>query len=359
MLDSIEAFRRALWLVLLTGLGALAAAFATLVLSRLIRKAAAARRATLERRYRSAVDRVLVPAERDAAIAELVKAPRVHRGVIGAMLLRPLRVARGDLIEAIRIAAAALGRDEGWRADVRDHRWWVRADAVRALGLIRDPGALKLLLTALEDDHDEVRAAAVEAIGLSGDPAAIPALLARLSGESRHQRVRVVEALRMFGPGATPALVAHARAFPDDRLSAATVLGQIGGADALPSLVELMSDDRDDVRAAAIAAAGTLGLDDRAFYFVLKALGDQSAAVRAMAARAIARSARAGTAAHLDPLLDDGWDVAVQAALSLKRLGREGRDVLERRAATDGQAADLASQMLWEGAAMGGGRTGA
>ena len=357
MLDSIDAFRRALWIVLLTGLGALAAAFATLVLSRLIRKAAAARRATLERRSRDAVDRVLVPAAHDAAIAELAAAPRAHRGVIGAMLLRPLRVARGDLIDAVRAAAAALGRDARWLADVRDHRWWVRASAVRALGLIRDPRALSPLMTALEDDHDEVRAAAVEAIGLSGDPAAIPALLARLSGESRHQRVRVVEALRLFGPRATPALVAHARAFPDDRLAVATVLGQIGGPDALPSLIELMSDARDDVRAAAISAAGTMGLDDRAFYFVLKALQDESVAVRAMAARAIARAARSGTAAYLDPLLDDAWDVAVEAALSLKRLGREGAEVLERRASTAGQAADLAMQMLWEGTAMGGERT--
>lgn len=354
MPDSIDAFRRALWLVLLTGLGALAAAFATLVISRLIRRAASARRVALERRYRGAVDRVLVPSERDAAIAELVEAPRVHRGLIGSMLLRPLRVARGDLIDAVRAAATALGRDEGWLADVRDHRWWVRADAVRALGLIRDPRALTPLMAALEDDHDEVRAAAVEAIGLAGDPAAIPALLARLSGESRHQRVRVVEALRLFGPRATPALVAHARAFPDDRLAVATVLGQIGGADAVPTLIELMSDARSDVRAEAVSAAGTIGLDDRAFYFVLKALQDESAGVRAMAARAIARAARPGTAAYLEPLLDDAWDVAVQAALSLKRLGREGIEVLERKVTAGGQAADLATQMLWEGAAMGG-----
>lgn len=358
MLDSVEAFRRLLWIILSAGIGAVMLAFAGLVLSRLARRAAAARRARIQQRYHGAVSRLMAPGTAAGAVAELAAAPRAHRRLIGNLLLRPLRVARGDLSDTTRRAAAALGRDRVWRQEIEDRRWWVRSEAARALGLIRDRDSVPLLKAALDDPHDEVRAAAVEALGLAGDSSVIPTLLARLASESKHQRVRIVEALRQFGEAATPALIAHARAFPDDRLAAAVVLGHIGGSGALRSLTEWMDDAAPAVRAAATAAAGAIGLDDRTFYFVLRNLGDDSPEVRAAAARAVSRPPRPGTAVHIEPLLGDIWDVAVEAALSLKRLGHEGHDVLRRAVQTAGAGADLASQMLWDGpAASGGGQS--
>lgn len=352
MLDSLDTFRRALWILLGSGLAALAIVFVSLIVSRLARTYAARRRARIEARYLPAVDALLIPATSPGAMESLRLAPSAHHDLIGRLLLRPLRVARGEVVGAIRAAAEALGHDRRWLAGLTDHRWWVRADSARALGLIRSSDALEGLTRALADDSEEVRAAAVESLGLLGDVRAIPALLEGLASGSRQQRVRVVEALRSFGPAATPGLLGHAAAAPGDRRTVAGVLGQIGGADALPVLIGWMSDPDPAVRAASLEAAGTLGIDDRAHYFVLRALEDEALEVRAMAARALARSPRQGTSRYLEPRLDDAWDVAVQSALALRRLGREGIDVLERRAGGDGQASQLAGQILWERGAM-------
>lgn len=358
MLDSLDVFRRTLWIVLGAGLGALALAFGGLVVSRLARAAAARRRARIESRYLPLVDALLLPARAGAAMDALRAAPSGHRPLIGSLLLRVLRVARGEIVPTLRTAAGALGQERRWREGLRDRRWWVRADSARALGQIRCAEAFDALAAALDDDHDEVRAAAVEALGLLEDARAVPALLGGLAAGSRQQRVRVVEALRRFGPAAMPRLVEQAARVPSDRRTVASVLGQIGGADAVPVLIAWMSDAEAQVRAAAVEAAGTLGIDDRAHYYVLRALQDDSPAVRAMAARALSRSPRAGTARYLEPLLDDAWDVAVQSAMALKRLGHEGLDVLQRRAGGGDQAARLAGQMLWQAGAPGASRGG-
>lgn len=358
MLDSLEVFRRTLWIVLGGGLGALALTFGGLIVSRFARSAAARRRARIEARYRPFVDALVVPARADAAIDALRAAPAKHHALIGSLLLRVLRVARGEIVQTLRTVADALGLERRWRDSLRDRRWWVRADSARALGQIRSAGAFDALAAALDDDHDEVRAAAVEALGLLEDVRAVPALLEGLAAGSRQQRVRVVEALRRFGPAATPRLVEQAARVPADRRTVAAVLGQIGGADAVPVLITWMSDEDAQVRAAAVEAAGTLGIDDRAHYYVLRALQDDAPAVRAMAARALSRSPRAGTARYLEPQLDDAWDVAVQSAVALKRLGREGLEVLQRRAAGGDQAARLAGQMLWQAGPSNAPRTG-
>lgn len=352
MLDSLETFRIVLWIILGSGLAALALVFAGLILSRLMRTLAARRRGAIEQRYMPLIDDLLLPATARGAIDSLHAAPAAHHNLIGGLLLRPLRVARGEVIASIRSAAEALQQDRRWMSGLGDRRWWVRAESARALGLIRSPGALANLTRTLEDDSEEVRAAAVDSLGLLGDVRAIPALLGGLASGSRQQRVRVVEALRLLGPAATPGLLEHAAASPGDRRVVAGVLGQIGGADALPTLIEWMSDADPGVRAAALEAAGTLGIDDRAYYFVLRALRDEAAPVRGMAARALARSPRQGTAQYLEPGLDDEWDVAVQSAMALRRLGSDGIAVLERRAAGEGQAAQLAGQVLWERGSM-------
>lgn len=356
MFESIETLRRVLWIILGSGLAALGLVFGGLIFSRLTRTLQAGRRTAIEARYLPLVDGLLLPATARGALDALQATPSAHHDLIGGLLLRPLRVARGEIVGSIRAAAETLGQDRRWLGGLDDRRWWVRAESARALGLIRSPDALPWLTQALEDDSEEVRAAAVESLGLLGDVRAIPALLAGLAHGSRQQRVRVIEALRLLGPAATPGLLEHAVAAPGDRRVVASVLGQIGGADALPTLIEWMSDTDSAVRAAALEAAGTLGIDDRAHYFVLRALQDETPDVRAMAARALARSPRQGIARYLEPRLDDAWDVAVQSAIALRRLGPEGLAVLERLAGGEGQAAQLAGQILWERRSMPGPR---
>lgn len=75
-------------------------------------------------------------------------------------------------------------------------------------------------------------------------------------------------------------------------------------------LLQWCTDSRSDVRAAALGALGSIGLDNRSYDVALRALGDADPQARAMAARA-------------------------------------GLAALQARAREEGQAGDLARQMLW------------
>lgn len=294
------------------------------------------------------VDRVIVPVPDPRAVADLAAAARRYPAEVSRLLLGLARLTEGSLVDRLRMVALEGGLVPRWLRGLEDRRWWVRAEAALALGLVREPGATPTLLALLDDPHDEVRAAAVDALGRLGRPDAVPALIARLSSESRHQRARVVEALRRFGEEVIRPLLSHVAAHPADRPMAAELLGLIGGTAALATVLAWTSDEDPALRAAALKALGTIGLDDRAFYFALRGLGDADPEVRAMAARALGRSARADAAPYLAAHLDDEWIVAAHAATALRQLGEAGAQALAARAAEPSMAGRLARQMLWQ-----------
>jgi len=321
---------------------------AYLVIQRVIRDLAARRRRTLVTRYRPVIDAITQVGPTPQALDRLRRAPASHRSIVAGLLLAPLRSARGDLVSHVRQAAVAIGLVEHWLADLQNRRWWRRADSVRALGFVEERSALPAIMRILDDEHEEVRAAAVEAAGRLGDPRAIPALLEHLADSGRYQRARVVDALRSLGPPVTPALVELARARPDRARLVVDVLGLIGTAAAIDPLLQWCGDSRGDVRAAALGALGSIGLDDRSYYYALRALGDSDPQARAMAARALGRGRREDAVGYLAGRLDDEWLPAAQAAGALRRLGGAGLAALQARARDEGQAGDLARQMLWE-----------
>jgi HEAT repeat protein len=278
----------------------------------------------------------------------LARVPARHLFVLEAMMLKTLALATGTLVDRIRAGARAAGLVEQWARQLSDRKWWIRAEAARALGLVRESRALPLIFSVLDDDHEEVRAAAVEALGLIGHPSAIPVLLARLADESRHQRARIVEALREFGDIATPALVEHVRTHSADAVMVADILGLIGGHVAAETLKQWARDPNQYVRTAAMRAMGTIGLDEEGAGLAVAALSDEAAEVRAMGARALGRSRRSDAAPSLAARLDDEWMVAASCADALRRLGRPGIDALQTRADDPGYVGELARQMLWE-----------
>jgi hypothetical protein len=299
-------------------------------------------------RYQPVVTQMVAENTPAAGFTTLAAAPPAHRRVIGSLLLEPLAVAGGEVVGPLREVAARLGLTDLWLADLRSRVWWSRANAARAIGLIGESRGFESLIRALEDDHEEVRAAAVEGLGHLADPRAISPLLTALSDSTRFQRPRVVEALSRFGPSVAPLLLADARREPDNAVLAADVLGMIGGTEAVAGLTAWAAADDPQLRAAAIGSLGSIGLDERTFYFALRALADPEPAVRARAARAIGRSSREDAAPYLAPCLEDEWQVAAQAARALRRLGEPGIRCLEARAQAEGLPGDLARQMLWE-----------
>jgi HEAT repeat protein len=283
-----------------------------------------------------------------AGFTALATAPAAHRRVIGSLLLRPLAVTGGEVVGPLREVAARLGLTDLWLADLQSRVWWSRAYAARAIGLIGESRGFESLIGALEDDHEEVRAAAVEGLGHLGDPQAITPLLRALSDSARFQRARVVEALGRLGLSVAPLLLEYVRQEPDDAVLAAEVLGMIGGAEAVGGLTAWAAADDPHLRAAAIGSLGAIGLDERTFYFALRALADPDPTVRAQAAQALGRTSREDAVPYLAPCLDDEWQVAAHAARALRGLGAAGITCLEARAQAEGLPGDLARQMLWE-----------
>jgi HEAT repeat protein len=346
-----DLFRQYLIVFLEASFVALALLFAYVLVRHLLEHLREQREARQRALHQPAVDAVLAatsPAELEAAIGRLAAAPPRHLPLVGSLLIKPLRVASGSPVTSARAAATRLGLIDRWTKDLAAHAWWRQADAARALGLVRAEGVLKPLLALLDDPHEEVRAAAVEALGHLGDPACVPALLQALPDASRHQRARVVEAIRELGPSVAHALIAHARVRPDDLATVAELIGFTGAAGATDDLLAWSGHADAKVRAAALQAIGSLGLDDRAYYYTLRALGDTDAAVRAMAARALGRSRRGDAAPYLAQHLGDDWLVAAHAATALRMLGPSGERELVARQEAPGLTGVLARQMLWE-----------
>lgn len=347
MVRAAEIIERILVPILFGGGWMLVLLLGYLFIQRAVRGLAQRRRQRLISRYRPLVDTIVQHGPAVETLTRLRRVPASHRSILADLLLAPLHATRGPVVSHLREAAAAIGLVDEWKTQRQHRHWWRRADSVRALGLVEEPSALPLILRALDDEHKEVRAAAVDAAGRLGDDRAIPALLAHLTDAPHYQRVRIVDALWSLGPAVTPALVDLARTRPDCTRLVADVLGMIGTTTAIDPLLEWCADPRSEVRAAALSALGSLGLDDRSYYFAVKALGDADPLARAMAARALGRGRREDAAGYLAARLDDEWLPAAQAAGALRQLGAPGRVALLARAHDEGQAGDLARQMLW------------
>ncbi len=353
MLAIAEILRRALLPFLAITGAVLGALLAALVLQRAVREVVWWRKTRLERRYQPAVDRLLRGEVAFPKATLLIRAPARHRRLIAGLLVEPLRVLSGEPVDRACGAAHAMGLTPLWLADLQDRQWWRRAEAALALGFVGEVTAYDALLGLLEDPHEEVRAAAVEALGRLGDVRAVPALLAGLAEQSRHQRARIIDAVSMLGPEGRSDLLAHACRFPEQLPILSEVIASVCGSAAVPNLLEWASAPVPAIRAAAMLALGTIGVDDRSFYHALRALGDVDDDVRAMAARALGRSGRKDATDYLAAHLDDAWLVAAQSSRALASLGLPGIVALEGRSSEDGKAGDLARHMLWEQRALG------
>lgn len=340
--------RRYLWIVLAAGLVLLALCVILLVILRLTTMAATWRRRRLEALYRPLVDALSDATRTIDARARLGRAPSRHRDILGAMMLRTLRVTSGDVVDRLRAGASVLGLDRRWCDELRHRHSWKRADAAHALGLVREQGAVTALLPLIDDPSEDVRAAVVMALGLLADPRAIPPLIECLGHETRHQRLRIVEALQCFGDDVWPPLLASLSTRPALLPVLAELIGQLHLAAGVDQLVEWCGHESAPLRGAAFRALSSVGSDDRGYYHAVKALGDDSADVRAMAARVLGQSHRADASPYLEARLTDEWPVAAEAAAALRGLGATGTSALERAVAAGGPGADLARQMLWE-----------
>ena len=338
--------RIALW-ALWIGLTAAAAMAVVVIVERLTLIAHDRFLRRLERQYSPLIDRALQGDAR--ALESLVRSPSRYRLELARLLIFPLVEDRSpdriagtrDIIQAMSLIPLA----DRW---LRSHRWWRRAPALQAFGLLQFADRAKQIVAALDDHNAEVRNAALDALADLHDPATLQAIVVRLHDTSL-QRGRRAAALTAFGARCEGFLVELSRVDPAHRLNYAKALSICGTAGSRPILCAWTTDPREEVRAAAFEALARVGLDDRAAALAIAALESSDVHERAMAAAALHGWTGAGDGPpRLARHLGDAWPVAVRAAHALQSMGPAGRAALEPYTARTDQAGLLARQMLWE-----------
>ena len=306
-----------------------------------------ARQRRFEEEYTPIVRRAL---EGDAgAERALAASPRQHRLDIATLLIVPLIEDRDPArIARTRAIVAAMSLLSEADRFLISERWWRRALALRALGLLQSRDHTARIVAALDDVNVDVRAAALDALADLRDPASLPAIIVRLLDTTLH-RGRRLAALAAFGADAEPALLELAEIDPAHRVHYGRALAICGTAASRPVLHGWTRDPRPPVRAAAFAALARIGLDERSAGLAIAALDDEDAGVRAAAAQSLHEWTGPGdAAAHLARHLDDAWNVAVPAARSLQSMAPAGWEALRACAQRSDLSGLLARQMLWE-----------
>jgi len=160
---------------------------------------------------------------------------------------------RNDDYKKRRNAIENLAKSKDKRAmaslltTVHDNDWSIQAAAIKALGQIGDPQAVPTLIEIVLNDDEWVAEAAAEALGMIGDVRAIPALIRAVHSEHLLKQFDGLLEQRSHSVDSETWVLLGQTYFDisDLRCAAARALGQIGNAQALPSLIAALNDPHD------------------------------------------------------------------------------------------------------------------
>ncbi len=271
----------------------------------------------------------------------------MERAPLGSAPIRKLTAVPGQPLSVMAVDAAgrhqvSLTLTADLVAGLDDPDAGRRAAAARAIGLLRDPAALPLLLSHLEDSDPLVGDQIAWAIGQLGEPAAVPALLRGLAAQGEAIQARAAFALGLLRAGeAVPALAEVLRSGqPMAQRRAAEALAAIGTPEAIAALAAPLADaDRTSARHAAMIGLEQAG--DAAVDVLAAALSAPSPAARANAAEMLGwLKAAAASPALIQALSDSEPGVRAQAAWALGEVGtEEARLALAARLSAEEQPA--------------------
>jgi HEAT repeat protein len=196
-------------------------------------------------------------------------------------------------------ALGSIGPEPGvvdFLSELLSHdEWIIRHEAAKALVQIGSAagGALYSLVDALKDPGKSIRRNAAKTLGLirGSDDVVIPALIGALDDEDSNVRKQAAISLAYFGPDAKdaiPKLVENFRECKrDDRSKYAYALSCIG-VETVPSLIELLDSDDENIRYYAVDAMRRIGPDAIEAHpkLTIMAEEDESSDVRYAARRA-------------------------------------------------------------------------
>ena len=144
--------------------------------------------------------------------------------------------------------------------------------------------AVASLIQGVKDSNIDVRMAAIRSLGMLGDPGATDVIITAARDRNHDARVKAVEALILLDePAIIPMVVALNDKDPVLREALEAALVQITGKPVAELLAEMISDPRSDVRCAAARALGRNG-EIGAMAPLVKALQHPDAELRMAAA---------------------------------------------------------------------------
>lgn len=278
---------------------------------------------------------------------------RRERPVVEGILLDNARFLKGTARERISAACEELGYVEERIRQLRNPRWWKRAEAAEKLGTMMSPRAAAELIPLMRDQITEVRMRAARALGELKTPTSIRPLIEALQDPSRWSALRIADILAGMGPEAADELVDQFATLPIRvRVAAVDCLGRAKSRKAPDLLVSLLSDPDRDIRARAAHALGLIG-DPNFTPELVKTLKDQEWPARAMAAKALGRLGRPEAVGYLKNVLkDQEWWVRINAAEGLRALGDLGLASLMDAIDSDDRYARHAAVATLEGAGV-------
>jgi HEAT repeat protein len=219
----------------------------------------------------------------------------------------------------------------------------VRKFVLDILGAIAAPDSVGPMIECLADEDSNVRAAAAENLGLMKEVEAVPRLLQTMGDADLMSRFTILEALAQIGAEVPVAALLPYRGEKLLRQAMFDCLGHVGNGDAIPVLIEGLTDSMRNVREAATLALGrianrssseiALALTERDDPAVAEVLAQQLESrrpeVRRAAVHLLGWAGNEKTAAALLPLVGDE-ELSREAAAALIAIGRDSACTLTR-----------------------------
>ena len=209
-------------------------------------------------------------AVRDAAIGALLAIGEPAVTTLGACLSDPVLTVQ-ELASSVLAAIADVRVLTPLITALKSHDWIVRMHSAKALGRIKDPGAVAPLVPLLQDSVKAVREETSTALAAIGE-AALSSLFVALTHAEWLVRLHAVEALgKTRSPEAVDPLLSVLFNDRDAavREDAVRALGQIGDTRAVEFLVTVMKEP--GLRPLAVEALGQIG-DRRAVPVLINVL---------------------------------------------------------------------------------------
>jgi hypothetical protein len=256
--------------------------------------------------------------------SQLAGFDELERPLAAVALIERLRPAAPEEREQLLAVLREVGAVELLVRQTRSRIPWRRALAVRTLGWAGAEETVPVLIERLGDHSRYVQAAAVRALGRVGDPQALPLLGELYRAPGRVPPGAIYDALDSFGSAAAPTFAGALRS-EHEPVRVASCYGVAAVCEfeqARGELPPLLADPSASVRAAAAEALGQVG-SGALPAGLARASRDEVATVRVAATRALGvYDDPQAVELAVNALLDPDRDTAVSAGESLVRLAR-------------------------------------